>query len=180
MGKESSEINYINRELDDQTSPIITLCGSTRFPDIWKEYNAKLSIAGCIVLSVGLFGHMEGMDMAGELKKSLDRLHFDKIRISDAIFVLNKDGYIGLSAWDEIFYAISHRVSIFFLEPIKRECAEELRSFLASEVDDCLCGLRGKSMDGVSSVLFLIGNNRHIKPYDTNILEECLLDFCRR
>ena len=36
---------------------VITLCGSTRFKDEFMEINKKLTLAGNIVISVGLFGH---------------------------------------------------------------------------------------------------------------------------
>ena len=36
---------------------IITLCGSTRFKDIFMETQKRLTLDGNIVISVGLFGH---------------------------------------------------------------------------------------------------------------------------
>ena len=50
------------------TYPVITLCGSTRFKDAFIEAQKRLTLAGNIVISVGLFGHSgddevwEGMD----------------------------------------------------------------------------------------------------------------------
>lgn len=130
-------LTYSRKEkMNDNTPTIVTLCGSTRFPKLFQEYSAISSLRGCIVLSVGLYGHKEGIDMKGDVKRNLDRLHFQKISISDAIFVLNKDGYIGLSTWDEIFFAISKRVSIFFIEPLKGKCADEFKSVLSNNVTD--------------------------------------------
>ena len=37
--------------------PVITLCGSTRFKEEFMEMQKKLTLAGNIVISVGLFGH---------------------------------------------------------------------------------------------------------------------------
>ena len=37
--------------------PVITLCGSTRFKDEFMEAQKELTLAGNIVISVGLFGH---------------------------------------------------------------------------------------------------------------------------
>lgn len=99
----------------------ITLVGSTRFPKIWKEKQRELTLAGYIVHTVGLFGHQEGLDMSGPEKKLLDRVYLKKIFLSDAILVLNVDGYIGLGAWDEIFYAVAQRKEIRFLNPIVGE-----------------------------------------------------------
>ena len=36
---------------------VITLCGSTRFKDEYVEAQKRLTLAGNIVISVGLFGH---------------------------------------------------------------------------------------------------------------------------
>ena len=38
-------------------------------------------------------------------KEMLDRIHKEKIRMSDAIYVINKDGYIGESTKQEIEFA---------------------------------------------------------------------------
>ena len=36
---------------------VITLCGSTRFKDVFMETQKRLTLEGNIVISVGLFGH---------------------------------------------------------------------------------------------------------------------------
>ena len=36
---------------------IVTLCGSTRFKEQYLETQKRLTLEGCIVISVGLFGH---------------------------------------------------------------------------------------------------------------------------
>ena len=36
---------------------VVTLCGSTRFREEFLREQKRLTLAGCIVLSVGLFGH---------------------------------------------------------------------------------------------------------------------------
>ncbi len=36
---------------------VITLCGSTRFKDAFMEVQKRLTLAGNIVISVGLYGH---------------------------------------------------------------------------------------------------------------------------
>ena len=37
--------------------PVLTLCGSTRFKNQFLEAQKRLTLAGNIVISVGLFGH---------------------------------------------------------------------------------------------------------------------------
>jgi hypothetical protein len=68
---------------------VVTLCGSSRFPDDHMTALRELTLQGKIVIPLGLFGHVEGLDMEGEDKKKLDELHLRKIDISDSIFVVN-------------------------------------------------------------------------------------------
>ena len=46
-------------------------------------------------------------------------LHYKKIEISDAIYVVNVDGYIGSSTRKEIEYAKEIGKEVKYLEPIK-------------------------------------------------------------
>lgn len=94
---------------------IITLCGSTRFKDEFLQAQKDLTLAGHIVLSVGLFAHADGIELTPEEKIRLDNLHKEKINMSDAIFVINKDGYIGESTYGEIDWANRMKKQIFFL-----------------------------------------------------------------
>lgn len=84
---------------------VICLCGSTRFKNEYEKVMRDLTLQGIIVLSVGLFGHIEGLDMNSETKQMLDELHLRKIDMSDEIFVINVNGYIGESTKREIEYA---------------------------------------------------------------------------
>ena len=97
---------------------VITLCGSTRFKDEFLKVQRDLTLAGHIVLSVGLFGHADNEELSTEDKIRLDNLHKEKINMSDAIFVINKDGYIGESTYGEIDWANRMKKQIFFLEEI--------------------------------------------------------------
>ena len=103
---------------------IITLCGSTRFRDEFMEVQKRLTLAGNIVISVGLFGHSgdaevwEGLD-EGTLtatKEMLDDMHKRKIDLADGIFVINTGGYIGESTRSEIAYARKQGKTIEYLE----------------------------------------------------------------
>lgn len=95
---------------------IITLCGSTRFKDEFLDTQKALTLQGHIVLSVGLFNHADDEQLTIEDKIRLDNLHKEKINMSDAIFVINKDGYIGESTFSEIDWASRMKKQIFFLE----------------------------------------------------------------
>ena len=94
---------------------IITLCGSTRFKEDFERVNKELTLAGNIVISVGCFGHA-GDVFTEEQKVMLDDIHKRKIDMADAIYVINKDGYIGSSTRSEIQYATRLGKQIIFME----------------------------------------------------------------
>ena len=94
---------------------VITLCGSTRFKDDFERINKELTLLGNIVISVGCFGH-SGDTFTEEQKVMLDDIHKRKIDMSDAIYVINKDGYIGDSTRSEIKYAIAHGKQVILME----------------------------------------------------------------
>ena len=94
---------------------VITLCGSTRFKEDFERVNKMLTLAGNIVISVGCFGHA-GDTFTEEQKVMLDDIHKRKIDMSDAIYVINKDGYIGNSTRSEIKYAIQHGKQVIYME----------------------------------------------------------------
>lgn len=107
-----------NRNTQKKTrTPIVCLCGSTRFRDVYLKAQREESLAGKIVLTVGLFGHLEDFDMAGEDKVRLDELHLRKIDLADEVLFLNVDGYMGTSTLAELRYARSTKKVIRFLEP---------------------------------------------------------------
>ena len=94
---------------------VITLCGSTRFKDDFERVNSELTLAGNIVISVGCFGH-SGDTFTEEQKVMLDDMHKRKIDMADAIYVINKDGYIGSSTRSEIKYALMHGKQVIYME----------------------------------------------------------------
>ena len=98
---------------------IVCLCGSTRFVDAFREASKTCTLDGMIVLSVGMFGHQEGLDMDGQVKKDLDSLHFWKIRLADDVLILNVGGYIGESTRNELEFAKKHGKEIYYLEPVE-------------------------------------------------------------
>ena len=70
------------------------------------EAQKRLTLEGCIVISVGLFGHSGDSDVwKPGVKEMLDDMHLRKIDLADEIFVINVDGYIGESTRREIAYA---------------------------------------------------------------------------
>lgn len=97
---------------------VITLCGSTKFKDEFLQQQKRLTLEGNIVISVGLFGHADGdykTVITEEVKEMLDDIHKRKIDMSDAIFVIDVDGYIGSSTRSEIEYAKTTGKEIMYL-----------------------------------------------------------------
>lgn len=100
--------------------PVITLCGSTRFKDQFLEAQKRLTLAGNIVISVGLFGHSGDDEVWTDgTKEMLDDMHKRKIDMADRIYVINVNGYIGSSTRSEIEYARKKGKQVLFLEPDK-------------------------------------------------------------
>ena len=96
---------------------IVTLCGSTRFKEQFLEAQKQLTLEGCIVISVGLFGHSGDADVwKPGVKEMLDDMHLKKIDLADEIFVINVGGYIGESTRREIAFAQKTGKPVRYLE----------------------------------------------------------------
>lgn len=108
---------------------VICICGSTKFADnhaIKRWEFERTGRAICLMINYLPAWYAseqgwDGLDHFGEaagLKEQLDELHFRKIDISDRVYVINVDGYIGESTRNEIEYAESIGKPIDYLEPI--------------------------------------------------------------
>lgn len=98
---------------------VITLCGSTRFKNEFMEAQKQLTMAGNIVISVGLFGHSGDDEVWTEgTKEMLDDMHKRKIDMADEIYVINVGGYIGSSTKSEIEYAKKTGKTVKYLEEV--------------------------------------------------------------
>ena len=96
---------------------VVTLCGSTKFKAEYEYWQKKLTLEGCLVISVGLFGH-SGDVITEEQKELLDDMHKRKILMADEIFVINKGGYIGSSTRSEIAFAERNCIPVRYMEEI--------------------------------------------------------------
>ena len=93
---------------------IITICGSTKFRDEILATARVLTLGGQIVLAPFVFGH-SGDEVTEVQKAMLDKLHFEKIDMSHAIYVVNPDGYVGESTANEIEYARAQGKAVIWL-----------------------------------------------------------------
>ena len=96
---------------------IITLCGSMRFKNEMINIAAELELNGDVVIQCIYFPQNKKLsDFELEM---LSKLHYKKIEISDAIYVVNVNGYIGESTKNEIEYVRSLNKEILSLESLR-------------------------------------------------------------
>lgn len=121
----SGKVNHVtpsasNPSYNGRKYPVVTLCGSTKFKDDFIDSQRCLTLSGHVVISVGLFGHADGLYdtvLTPEKKELLDDIHRQKIDMADFIFVINKDDYIGESTRNEINYAIEKGKPVMYKFP---------------------------------------------------------------
>lgn len=97
---------------------IITICGSTRFKKEFEEVNRVLELNDWVVLTVASYYHSEKSrslrNWIERNKRQLDALHLAKIELSQAIVVIDVDGYVGLSTKSEIKHAMNLDKPIYY------------------------------------------------------------------
>ena len=91
---------------------VVTLCGSTKFKNEFIKVQQDLTLKGYIVLSLNIFTHSDDKELTNEDILMLSKMHMEKINISDEIFVIDVDGYIGTATRNEISYAIQRNIPI--------------------------------------------------------------------
>jgi len=104
---------------------IVCLCGSTRFMSAFDDANRDETLAGHIVLTVGVDLKEKHKDIlagkteaeAAAIKDRLDCLHRRKIDLADEILVLSVDGSVGESTQREIEYAQKAGKPVRYLNP---------------------------------------------------------------
>lgn len=112
---ENAIADYMNRfHLTEIGSPIVCLCGSTRFKSEFEHINRELTLLGNIVLAPGVFGH-SGDAISDAQKENLDMLHFEKVAMADWVCVIDVDGYIGESTIREIKLARTMGKPIYYI-----------------------------------------------------------------
>ena len=98
---------------------IIALCGSIKFKEKFIKVQEKLTLENNIVLTPNFFNTIKKEDIKEETKEMLDKMHKQKIDISDEILVINVGGYIGENTRNEIEYAKIKGKKISYLEKYK-------------------------------------------------------------
>ena len=90
---------------------VITICGSYRFKKEMIDIAEKLTLEGNCVLMPNELSRSSKDDYSKEEVLMIDKI---KIKLSDAILVVNVDGYIGNSTKSEIEYAKSLNKEIIY------------------------------------------------------------------
>lgn len=84
---------------------IITICGSLKFKNEMIEVAEKMELKGNCVLAPIYPTNPDKDAYTDEEVDILDQMHKEKIKLSDAILVVNVNHYIGSSTKSEIEYA---------------------------------------------------------------------------
>lgn len=93
---------------------IITVCGSYKFKKEMMEITEKMALNGnCMITPIELTKKSKDAYTEDELLL-LGKMHKEKIKVSDAILVVNVDNYIGSSTKSEIEYAKSLNKEILY------------------------------------------------------------------
>ena len=96
---------------------IITICGSMKFQEQMIEVAKRLELEEQYIVIQCVY-YDKNRILTSQEMNVLSELHYRKIEISDAIYVVNAGGYIGESTRKEIEYAHSLNKEVLFLEPI--------------------------------------------------------------
>lgn len=99
---------------------IITICGSYKFKKEMIYIAEKQTLQGnCVLMPNELTKRKE--NYTEQEIVLIDQMHKEKIKISDAILVVNVDNYIGNSTKKEIKYAKSlNKEIIYYTDLMKR------------------------------------------------------------
>ena len=93
---------------------VITVFGCYRFKKEMIDITEKLTLEGNCVLMPNELSRSNKDDYSQEEALMIDKMHKEKIKLSDAILVVNVDGYIGSSTKNEIEYAKSLNKEIIY------------------------------------------------------------------
>lgn len=97
---------------------VITICGSMRYSKEMMKISEELELKKGYAVIQCVY-NVDGLKYEGIDASILDKIHKKKIDISDAIYVVNIDGYIGNSTKKEIEYALNSGKEVIYHEPIE-------------------------------------------------------------
>ena len=92
----------------------IVLCGSTRFKKEFLAVAAQLEGEGKQVLMPIRFEHADSIYIGARERAIIDQDYLKHIENSDAVFVIDVNGYTGESTRKEMVYALEKGKPIFY------------------------------------------------------------------
>lgn len=92
---------------------VITICGSMRYSKEMMKIAEELELKNGYAVIQCIY-NIDGQPYEGVDNNILDKIHRKKIDISDAIYVVNIDGYIGNSTKNEIKYAKNNGKEVIY------------------------------------------------------------------
>ena len=108
---------------------VICLCGSTRFTEQMLIKQWELTKQGYVVLTWCVLpdsyfenNNLKDKSHIGDqenIKELIDEVHKRKIDLSDEVFVINVNDYIGESTTSEVNYAIKNDIPVKWMFPHK-------------------------------------------------------------
>lgn len=99
---------------------IITVCGSNKFRKEMTEITEKMTFNGnCMLTPIELMKLNKEAYTKDEMMM-LDKMHKERIKLSDAILVVNVNDYIGSSTKSEIEYAKSLNKEVLYYTDLMR------------------------------------------------------------
>lgn len=99
---------------------IITICGSLKFKEEMMEIAEKMELQGNCVLSPIYPINPDKDAYTYEEAEMLDKMHKEKIKLSDTILVVNVGSYIGESTKNEIEFAESLNKEIIYYTELQK------------------------------------------------------------
>lgn len=94
---------------------VAVISGSLKFYDKMQEMHEKLELENGWAV-IGVTPHVMERGFTPDEEDLLDELHRAKIRLSDILYVVNVNGYIGKSTAAEIQFAKELGKDIIYLE----------------------------------------------------------------
>lgn len=99
----------------------ITVCGSLKFYKEIVEIALKMELEGnCMLVPIYNPYNTNKDAFTEEEIKMISKMHYEKIKLSDAILVVDVDGYIGSSTSKEIEYAKSLNKEILYYSELTK------------------------------------------------------------
>ena len=94
----------------------ITICSSIRNTESVRSTLREMEICGIRGLFPNIDFQAEGSELSLNEMKKLQDDHFKAIASSDAVYVINPNGYIGTMVSVEIGYATGQEKAVYFSE----------------------------------------------------------------